>query len=573
MATASSISKFCKDKITFYESITDFSTPATNDDVLLTLTPAWDTVDSVVNTPMVTFNSVNSGAGSDKVVLRNIHEPELNSDAATKAYVDGIAVSGVSWKNTAKVSTTADIATFPPTDGITTISTLDTITLVVGDRVLVKDQTDATQNGIYEVTTGTWVRTSDMPDAVSSAGFAIWIDQGLENGDKGYVVTSDAGADVVGTDAIAWSKFSSSQGVAGVDGDIQFANNGGHDAASAGTLNWNNTTSMLTVGGDTAVGPALSISQGDLVIGNGHLELQDNKEARFGTGDDLKIYHDGSHSRIVNDTGALFFENTATNGTNHNMTFKLGENAGATKFYWSSSSANLVEMDSVGALTHLSGSHKLNDNVELYIGSNDGLSFVHDGTDSSMVNDSGELKIQQTASGSDITFENTSNTAGDDMHFKLGGNTNGTSFNFVGDSQGTPETLVQIVAAEEESVSLTTGTIRVKGGGAFTGEVSAMCFNTLSDATTKTNINALNDPLAKIKQIEPYNYNFLPGYGKEGKLNTGVLAQQLESVPGLEHCVNTDADSGYKSVNYIFLIPMLIGAVKTLSEQVKELSE
>lgn len=569
MATSASISKFCKDKITFYESITDFNTPATNDDVLLSLIPAWETVGGTTNVPLVTFNSANSGAGSDKVVLRNIHSPELANDAATKAYVDGLAVVGVSWKNTAIVASTANITTFPPTDGIATVSVIDGVTIADGNRVLVKDQTIASENGVYEVTTGTWTRSADVPVGASASGFAIWIDQGTENGDNGFVITTDSGSDVIGTDSIVWAKFSSAQGVDGANGDIQFNDSGGHGSASAGTLNWNNADSYLEVAGNASDETALQITLGDIDVTNGHLLMSTgalNGKVKFGS--NFEIGNDNTNSMIKHHSSGSFLIQSTQATSSH--IHKVGDSAGGSEIrFQNSSNQVMLSLSSDGKVTQDFGTSHLLDSVSLNLGTGDDMTIVHDGTDASVTNTTGSFSITQSSNGSDLILENTTQ---DDMSFKLGANTTSNSFNFVGDSQGTPSTLVQIVANEEASTSLTTGTIRVTGGGAFTGEVSAMCFNSLSDATTKTNINPLSDPLKMVRQIEGYNYNFLPGYGQEGKLNTGVLAQQLETIPGLAHCVTTDPVSGIKSVNYLFLIPMLTGSTKTLDVRTELMS-
>lgn len=566
MATTSSIAQFRNTGITFYEGITNFSVTPTNDDVLVDFVPAWDTVSGVANTPLITFNSNNSGAATDKVVLRNIHTPELANDAATKSYVDGIAVTGVSWKNTARAATTAEIATFPPTDGVTTVSAIDGITLAEGDRILVKDQTTGSENGIYVVTSGTWLRGDDLPAGSSASGAAIWVDAGTVNGDKGYVVTTDQGSDTVGTDAIVWAKFSSVPGVAGVDGDIQFSSTGSHGVATGPQiLRWDDTNSKLIVRGANNSSDALELQLGSLSLADGDITLADNREVSFGSAGAFTLSTDGTDASIANTSGNVNISNSDATGL---INVTLGDAAGATSFVIrDSADSALITTDSSGLVLHSAGSYDLVDSVPLRVGTGNDFQIVHDGTDSSMTNSTGELNIVQSASGSDVSIEHTSATAGDDMNFKVAGSTNGTSFNFIGDSQGTPATLVQIVAASENSTAFGTGTMRVTGGISATQDMSANSFYSLSDATTKTHITPLADPLSKIRQIEAYNYEFLPGYGKEGALNTGVLAQQLETVPGLEHCVKTDPSTGYKSVNYTFLIPMLIESVKTLSDK------
>jgi hypothetical protein len=72
--------------------------------------------------------------------------PTADGQAATKAYVDAIA-SGLSWKAPVKAASTANLT-------LSGTQTVDGVSLLAGDRVLVKDQTDGKENGIYVVTIG-----------------------------------------------------------------------------------------------------------------------------------------------------------------------------------------------------------------------------------------------------------------------------------------------------------------------------------------------------------------------------------------------------------------------------------
>jgi hypothetical protein len=110
--------------------------------------------------------------------------------------------------------------------------------------------------------------------------------------------------------------------------------------------------------------------------------------------------------------------------------------------------------------------------------------------------------------------------------------------------------------------SSSTEIARVEDNGDFYG----LSFNATSDARYKTNISRLDDPLRMINGIEGYSYNWREDFhGNSDILQYGVLAQQLETV-GLNHLVTGTEDS--KAVNYIGLIPILIEAVKELSEKV-----
>jgi hypothetical protein len=112
-----------------------------------------------------------------------------------------------------------------------------------------------------------------------------------------------------------------------------------------------------------------------------------------------------------------------------------------------------------------------------------------------------------------------------------------------------------------------TGSIVSDGGASFAKKVYGLSFHSTSDIRMKSNIEPLMDPLSTIRKIEGYSYNW-----KENDDNTrhyGVLAQQMEAV-GLGDFVSGDG-SAQKAVDYMGLIPFLIGAVKELSDKVETL--
>lgn len=119
----------------------------------------------------------------------NLGDPSSAQDAATKNYTDNVA-RGLDWKNNVRCGSTGNVAL---TTGLVNGQVIDGVTLVTGDRVLLKDQTTGLQNGIYiAVASGTGVRAVDA-DASSevTAGMAVTIAEGTVNADKSYVLTTN----------------------------------------------------------------------------------------------------------------------------------------------------------------------------------------------------------------------------------------------------------------------------------------------------------------------------------------------------------------------------------------------
>jgi hypothetical protein len=91
-----------------------------------------------------------------------------------------------------------------------------------------------------------------------------------------------------------------------------------------------------------------------------------------------------------------------------------------------------------------------------------------------------------------------------------------------------------------------------------------------SDERLKDNVTVIDDPLAKVLSLGGYTFDWNENTTKEGT-ETGVIAQEVE-VLGLPGLVTT-RDSGYKAVRYEKLVPLLIEAIKELSDKVEKLEQ
>jgi phage-related tail fiber protein len=131
--------------------------------------------------------------------ITGLADPVNAQDAATKNYVD-LTVQGLDPKQSVRAATTANIAT------LSGLLTIDGVTLVGGDRVLVKNQTTASENGIYLAASGSWTRAIDMDTWAEVPNAYVFVEQGTVNADMGFVCTSDQGGTLNTTD-ITWVQF------------------------------------------------------------------------------------------------------------------------------------------------------------------------------------------------------------------------------------------------------------------------------------------------------------------------------------------------------------------------------
>lgn len=107
------------------------------------------------------------------------------------------------WKAPVRVATTANIA-------LTGLQTIDTVALAAGDRVLVKDQADPVQNGIYSVVDGAaWVRTEDFLAGSSASCDAVCVQEGATNGGFLFKCINVPPNDVVNIDGLTFVTFGS----------------------------------------------------------------------------------------------------------------------------------------------------------------------------------------------------------------------------------------------------------------------------------------------------------------------------------------------------------------------------
>lgn len=129
-------------------------------------------------------NNVSISGGS----VTGLGEPSSNSDASTKSYVDQ-AVAGLRTRIIAECATTANVNL---SNGLEAGDTIDGVTLVAGDRVLVKDQSTASENGLYlAVSSGAASRDPEHDSIAELSGGMVVVNQGSANDNKIFLCTTD----------------------------------------------------------------------------------------------------------------------------------------------------------------------------------------------------------------------------------------------------------------------------------------------------------------------------------------------------------------------------------------------
>ena len=129
--------------------------------------------------------------------VSNLQDGTSAQDAVTKAQLDA-AVQGWKWKEPVRAATTANIT-------LSGAQTIDGVSVIAGDRVLVKNQSAGADNGIYVAASGAWSRAADYDAASELVGGTVFVSEGTANGNSQWTMTTDAPI-TLGTTALVWTQ-------------------------------------------------------------------------------------------------------------------------------------------------------------------------------------------------------------------------------------------------------------------------------------------------------------------------------------------------------------------------------
>lgn len=488
-------------------------------------------------------------------------EDNMSSDSATavasqqsvKAYVDSVA-QGLHIKTSCKVATTVhgvlsawgNISSFENGD------TIDGVTLSTGDRILIKDQNDATENGIYVVkASGAPDRSSDMAVGKLASGDFTFVTEGTINGDHGFVCTSNSGSDTIGTHDLLFTQFSGAGQITAGDGLEKSGNTLSIDVKSNSGIVIDNSELSL----DASQTSISSILNTDLVVGrdtdNQIIFNTDNKIIfRVNGGDNITMGDGNMGIGTSNPTEKL----EVYPGTHNSAVFGKAHigSMGFTSDWTGFSHVDANGTASYGLLQHSDGTTILNAAsgkfIDFRINNNFGMKL----------NSQGNFEV------GNIITDDKIGTAIDQEYISF--STSNEVNTFVNDT---------------EILSVTNSGVDITGNIIATGDITAFS----SDKRLKENIEFIKNPLEKIKVLSGFTYDWSidkcieVGFKPNDSRQIGVFAQDVQSVipeavkPAPFDTVDGKSKSGdnYLTVQYEKIVPLLIECIKDQQSMIEGL--
>ena len=223
---------------------------------------------STINSSSIGLYSPSTAAFTSATVSAT---PTGSNDVVNKAYVDFVA-AGLTWKQAVRVASTANITT------LSGLLTIDTITVTEGERVLVKNQGTAANNGIYNASAGPWTRALDANSWDEYVGAITFVESGSQAGSAWYSSAQPGGT--LGVTDINWSNFSvastytAGTGLTLLANQFSITNTGvtatNYGSASSVATFTVNAQGQLTTASSTSIGIAANqVTSGTFTVAQG----------------------------------------------------------------------------------------------------------------------------------------------------------------------------------------------------------------------------------------------------------------------------------------------------------------
>lgn len=224
-----------------------------------------------------------------------------------------------------------------------------------------------------------------------------------------------------------------------------------------------------------------------------------------------------------------------------------------------------IELTQTGSF----GQIELDDSKYIKLGTGDDFTIHHNGTNTTLENETGDLYIINDTNDGDIIFQSDDASGGTETYLTIDG---GSST--IEAAKATNFAAAVNIDATTQSTSKTTGALIVDGGVGIAKTLQVgedVVAYASSDIRYKDNIIKISNPNEKIKQLNGYEFDWNDKHEiYKGTHDVGVIAQEVEKV--LPEIVTT-RDSGYKAVKYEKIVALLIESNKELIDKVEELEK
>lgn len=435
-----------------------------------------------------------------------------------------------------------------------------------GTRVLLTQQNNAIDNGIYVVQRDTLVRAPDMMTGTFAAGDFCFIDgPGQENNQQGWVCNAIQGYDVVGTNALLWTIFTSKGGHIG---SVTIASGSITDAT--GTVSFA-SDNLSTTGGVYAtshlVGNTLALQSGSIIDSTGTISFSTNDlktagKALIGT---LTV----APGSITDSTGTISFSSndirTTGNAFISSLTLAPGivaDSTGSISFSSNNlvTSGDIFSSSSIRANTlRLSSGSIFDTTGRISLAQNDLT------TSGNLICTASRVGNLELSSGGIVDQSGSISFAGNNLITAGSVTTNTIYTNSIiiadgGSSSGAASMQAGTLSMSSTSISDAGGFISFASNDlSTTGNVMASHFTTLSDERLKDEIQTLRVTVDQLMTLRGCSFR----WRSSDAADTGLIAQEVMQLA--PEAVIQNPQSGMYSVDYSRLVPYLIEWLKLLS--------